>query len=145
MDEAKKTQTRRERLSIDAVDPESGKMLSVFTSYERVHFIKRQGRGAIMCAGNTVPYILQHPTAIFEGLCFDEDEDMRGVGWRCYCGIPECDFSNDGEELPTRPNRVFLVFVNSERVAYNWSWVKCDENDKKLPTNYKTRFKKRLL
>jgi hypothetical protein len=145
MDEAKKTQTRREGLEISAIDPISGKMLSVIVSYDRLHFIKKQGRGAIMHAGNTVPYILQHPTAIFEGLCFDEDEDMRGVGWRCFCGIPEYDYSVSGEELPSRPNRVFLVFVNIERIAYNWSWVKCDENDKKLPTNYEIRFKKRLI
>lgn len=144
MDEPEKS--RREGLEIEAVDPVTGKMLSVIISYDRLHFIKKQGNGAIMLARYAVPYILQRPVQVFEGLRLDEDEDPRGVGWRCYCGIPEHDFSVvDGAELPPRENRVFLVFVNIDKVAYNWAWVKCDEHDHRLPINHKTRFKKPLL
>ncbi len=145
MDVPKQAHTRREFLEISAVEPKSGKTQTIQISYNRLHNIKKRGMGEIKCACYTVPYILQHPTSIFEGLCLDEDEDARGYGWRCYCGIPEHDYSVDGQELLSRSDRVFLVFVNDESVAYNWVWVKCDESDSKLPINYEIRFKKRLL
>lgn len=92
-----------------------------------------------------VPMILQHPTAIFEGLREDEDEDPRGVGWRCYCGIPAISYHSDGTERSPYPGQIYLVFVNDEEVAYNWRWEKADPDDPKLPQNYTQRFKKRLL
>lgn len=146
MEEQEKAGTQRQYLEICAIDPISGKTTQpIQISYNRLHNIKKKGIGEVKCAGFTVPYILQHPTQIFEGLCLEVDEDARGYGWRCYCGIPKCDYSVDGKELDPRNNRVFLVFVNAENVAYNWRWEKCDPTDDKLPINYKTRFKKGLL
>ena len=69
--------------------------------------------------GIIVPMILEQPTAIFEGLRQDEDEDRHGYGWRCYCGIPEHAYHSDGTERPAYPGQIYLVFVNEERVAYN--------------------------
>lgn len=145
MDDAGKAHTRREYLKVSAINPDTGKTIIVQISYDRLHNIAKRGKGEIECARYTVPYILQHPTAIFKGLCLEEDEDARGYGWRCYCGIPEHDYSLDGQELPPRSNKVFLVFVNDELVAYNWVWVKCDEFHNELPIDYKTRFKEKLL
>ena len=145
MGERENIETRRQYLKVRAIDPDSGRSITVLISHYRLHEIKKRGVGAVMEAGFTVPYILQHPTAIFEGLCRDDDEDARGYGWRCYCGIPTCDFGIDGQELGTRPNKVFVVFVTDDFVAYNWRWLKCDPSDSKLPINHKTRFKRSCL
>jgi len=98
-----------------------------------------------MEAAYIVPHVLQKPVAIFEGLQEDEDEDRRGVGWRCYCGLPLHSYRPDGTEAPPPRDRVYLVFVNQEGIAYNWRWEKHDCVNSKLPINYKIRFKKRLL
>jgi hypothetical protein len=92
-----------------------------------------------------MPMILQQPTAIFEGIRQDEDEDRQGYGWRCYCGIPESAYHSDGSVRAPYPNQVYLVFVNDESVAYNWRWEQADEDDPKLPQGHKERFKQRLL
>ena len=146
MDERTNTETRRQYLEINVVEPISGQTQTVLISYDRLHnSIKKRGMGEIMCAGHTVPHVLQNPTAVFERLCLDDDEDTRGYGWRCYSGIPEHDYSIDGRELEPRSDRVFVVFVNTEFVAYNWRWVKCDPFDSRLPIKHKTRFKRKLL
>lgn len=92
-----------------------------------------------------MPMILQKPTAIFEGLRRDEDEDRGGYGWRCYCGVPAQSYRSDGTAVPPYHSQVYLVFVNDERVAYNWRWEKADPDNPKLPLGYETRFKQRLL
>lgn len=69
----------------------------------------------------------------------------QGVGWRCYCGIPEFAYHSDGTERRPYPGQVYLVFVNDEGVAYNWRWEKADPDDPNLPQNFETRFKTRLL
>jgi hypothetical protein len=60
--------------------------------------VARRSRGQIKECAFVVPVILQRPTAIFEGLRMDEDEDTRGVGWRCYCGVPAVAYRADGSE-----------------------------------------------
>jgi hypothetical protein len=95
--------------------------------------------------GIIVPHVLQSPTAVFEGLRLDEDEDLRGVGWRCYCGIPDHAYHSDGSERSPYPGQVYLVFVNDEGVAYNWRWEKADPDNLRLPQNHANRFKKKLL
>lgn len=107
--------------------------------------VARRSLGHAKECGYIVPMILQKPTAIFEGLRRDEDEDPRGVGWRCYCGIPEYSYRPDGTSGRPYPNQVYLVFVNDEGVAYNWRWEKADANDPKLPQDHDTRFKQRVL
>ncbi len=92
-----------------------------------------------------VPMILQQPTAVFEGLRRDEDEDRTGYGWRCYCGIPERAYSADGTAMRPYPGQVYLVFVNDEGVAYNWRWEPADPEDPRLPAGYQDRFRRQLL
>src|SRR5208337_5504364 len=79
--------------------------------------------------GIILPMIPQKPTAIFEGLRSEEDEDRWGYGWRCYCGIPEQSFRPDGSSARSYPGQVYLVFVNDEKVAYNWRWEKADPDN----------------
>ena len=74
--------------------------------------------------------------------------EHRGVGWRCYAGIPDCSYREDGAKQPPWPGDVFLAFVNKDGVVYNWRWEKSDPADPSLPRTddgLKPRFKERLL
>ncbi len=105
--------------------------------------------GQMQEARDIVPFTLQFPTAIYEGLCWDDDEPMgRGVGWRCYVTVPEFAYRKDGSKADAYQGEVFLVFMNADRVAYHWYWTKCDADNPEIPvgmTGAKPRFKKRLL
>lgn len=126
--------SRRKYLKLEAIDPITGKMGHVQVSFDRMQAVGRRSMGQAKECGIIVPQVLQSPNAIFEG-----------VGWRCYCGIPERAYHSDGSERSAYPGQVFLVFVNDEGVAYNWRWEKADQDDLRLPQNHATRFKTRLL
>lgn len=98
-----------------------------------------------MEAAQVLPEVLASPCTVWEGLRSDEDEDSYGNGWLCYCGQPSCRYDPNGQWLPPRPGRVFLVFLNSELVAYNWRWEECDPRDAKSPKNCEARFRRKLL
>lgn len=137
--------SRRKGTTIAALDPETGEMAEVFISYDRMQSVGRRSLGHAKECGYVVPAILQAPTAVFEGLTQDVDEDRRGYGWRCYVGIPHRAYGIDGSERAPYPGQVYLVFVNEDRVAYNWRWEKADADDPKLPAGHERRFRKRLL
>jgi hypothetical protein len=138
-------ESRRKYLKLNAIDPVDGTMGEVLVSFDRMQAVGRRSMAHAKECGIIVPMILQQPTAVFEGLRQDEDEDQRGVGWRCYCGIPERAYHSDGSERSPYLGQVYLVFVNEEGVAYNWRWEKADPDDLRLPQNHAVRFKKRLL
>jgi hypothetical protein len=142
---ADKEDSRRKGLLLQAVNPADGTVCEVQISFDRMQAVARRSLGHAKECGYIVPMVLQKPTAVFEGLRQDEDEDPRGVGWRCYCGIPEHSYWPDGTPGRPYPNQVYLVFVNDEGVAYNWRWEKADADDPRLPQNHQTRFKQRVL
>jgi hypothetical protein len=137
--------SRREGLHLEAVDPRTGKSTRVQIAHHRMHTVGMRSLGHAKECAFLVPMILQHPTAIFEGLRRDEDEDPRGVGWLCYCGSPTVAYDREGVPRPPYAGQVFLVFVNDERVAYNWRWEKADPEDPRLPIDYGVRFKRKVL
>ncbi|MHB8900294.1 MAG: hypothetical protein ACYC6Y_16210 [Thermoguttaceae bacterium] len=114
-------------------------------SYDRMQTVGRRSVGHARECGEIVPAILQRPSAIFEGLRWDEDEDRKGVGWRCYCGVPEHAYSSDGTAIRPYAGQVYLVFVNDEGVAYNWRWEKADPDNPRFPIYYQERFKSQVL
>jgi hypothetical protein len=138
-------ETKRQNLAINAINPKDGKELAVQIAYERLQALGKINCGYVCETAFIVPKILQKPTAIFEGLCWDEDEDSRGYGWRCYCGIPDRSYDRDGNQRPPYPGQVYVIFINDEKVAYLWHWVECDPKNPELPIGYKERFKERLL
>jgi len=110
--------------------------------------LAKRSKGQILDAAYVLPQVLVKPTAIYEGLCWDDDEERRGVGWRCYAGIPDCSYREDGTKQPPWAGDVFLAFVNSDGVIYNWRWEKSSPDDPTLPRTddeIKPRFRKRLL
>lgn len=135
--------SRREYLTIKAADVSSG-TIDVLISHARLISIAKRGIGQVREAAEIVPSTLQNPDAVFEGLREDDQEDHIGTGWRCYTAIPDRSYTADGRKQPPWEDEVFLVFVNDERVAYNWRWEKCDPADPKLPRGHAERFKRRL-
>jgi hypothetical protein len=140
---AHKKYSRRDYLKLAAMEPD-GTMGEVQISFDRMQTVGRRSMGHAKECGIIVPAILQAPSAIFEGLRRDEDEDPWGCGWRCYCAIPENSFRPDGSPAPTYRGEVYLVFVNVEKVAYNWRWDKADPDCLYLPVGHEGRFKRRL-
>jgi hypothetical protein len=141
---ADESPSRRDLLAINAYDPESKGEIEVYISHERLLAVGRRSKGQILEAAELVPQVLQCRGPVFEGFRKEEDEDKRGVGWRCYCGIPDRSYSQDGERCPPRRKQVYLVFVNEDRVVYNWRWELADPDDPLLPQGVENRFARRL-
>jgi hypothetical protein len=114
-------------------------------SYYRLWIVAARGKGAVLEVKYTVPHVLRHPTAIFEGLCDARDSDSRGFEWRCYCGVPPYRYWNDGQTRAVPDDRIFLVFVNTEMVAYNWRWEPVDDDHRDYPVRYQERFNRKIL
>ena len=100
---AEKEGSRRKYLTLAAVNPADGTATEVLVSYDRMQAVGRRSLGQAKECGYLVPKVLQEPTAVFEGLREDEDEDRRGVGWRCYCSVPDRAYRVDGTERSPYP------------------------------------------
>ncbi len=134
---------------IRAYNPESKKedFLVRFSS-RPIQRAKRMGRGAELECAYLVPDVLQHPRHVWRGLRWDDDPILSGgvEGWLCYCKIPPYSYGKDGKRNPPRPNRVFIVVVDTDLIVYNWWWVPCDPDDPECPDGYnKGRFREPLL
>jgi len=143
---AKKLKHRRETLPTKAVDPVTGKKYDVFVSQKKLFYAASLSVGHLSDAAYNIPQVLQNPTAIFEGLRKDEHGRYSDTfTWRCYCGIPKFGYKGNGKKVPPWPGEVFMVFVNADRVVFNWYWHKCDGENPNLPMGYNNRFKEKLL
>ena len=140
--------SRRENLTRWALNPETKLPdLALEIRAARLQGIARRGNKAdIYTAEHTLSETLRSPDAIFEGLRFDDDEPRHcdSQGWRCYAKHPARRYKDDGSASETPKGRIFLVFVNTDRVVYNWTWEEADKNALArgvyLPADYETRF-----
>lgn len=146
-------ESRREGLECEAVSLATGKTDWIFTlSYRRIQQLGQQSnRGELLRAAQLVRFALKHPTAIFRGIRFEEDErhSCHSPAWLCYCSCPLTDFTRAGVEISAPPKMVFLVFVNEDRTIYNWGWERADldawDAGKRLPVNYQNRFQENVI
>lgn len=114
--------------------------MTVFITHAKIDLIMKRGLGHQRELAHLVPEILKKPAAIFQGVR-DGEKD-----WLCYSGIPSKSFLEPGgQELPPRPKRVYLVFVNRERVVYNFRWEPCDPANPLVPENHESRFGRKAL
>jgi len=132
-------------LAVRAVHPRDGKPFSIQVSYAKLQAARRRSLGQVLEAAHLVPEVLQKPLAVFQGLRREADEPERGENWLCYCGRPARAYHANGRPRPPWPGEVFLVFVNDERIAYNWYWTEADPKDANLPLDHSVRFKERVL
>jgi len=139
---------------VNAVDPtgQNKPPLRLKYAQRKVSQIRQLGfRGAIKEAVELVSFTLTYPNAVFCGLRPPDDKHSgNSPGWLCYCANPPYDYAPDGELCNPDPSKVFLVFVNEDRMIFEWRWEDADIEsicDKEyLPRNHCTRFSKgRLL
>jgi hypothetical protein len=146
MDEEICQQTRRELVAVNALEPKTGKSCVVSISTDRIQEVGRRSMGQALECKELVPQALQKPTHVFQGLRWDEDEKhSKSPGWRAYCKIPTHSYAADGQKRSPRRGFVFMVCVNVDRVAFHWTWVRCDPRDPERPISYDTRFKEPIL
>lgn len=145
-------ESRRSGFECLAVSPIDGKKDLVLTlSINRAKILQRRANRADMYRVQLVRSVLDSPTAIFQGIRFEEDErhTCHCPGWLCYCGLPIKDYTSSGTEINPPPKKVFLAFVNDEHVVYNWGWERADldawERGLYFPTEYQNRFQRRVL
>ena len=142
--------SRRGKLTRLALNPETKQPdMEVLIREQKLRDIGRRGKKAdIYTAQYTLDETLYSPDAVFEGLRFDDDEprSCNSRGWLCYAKHPARRYKDDGSAFATPKNRVFLAFVNADRVVYNWSWADADEQalarGEYMPVDYKERFDK---
>jgi hypothetical protein len=129
-------------IEFPALDPATGEYgTPVRVTPRRQEMCTRRSKGAVAELAYLVSEALKSPNHIYEGIRWNEDDDSQDSdGWRCYCLKPEFAFNNDGERRPAYEGEVFLVFVNTDRVAYNWRWEKCHEFEPSHVQRFETRF-----
>ena len=125
-------------------------MVVTFDSDKITHLVKR-GNKADLLRTTLVDDALLYPKAIFRGIRFEEDEQhsCHSPGWLCYCGYPPNDFRFQGEETAPPARKVFLVFINEEKIVYDWRWERADsdawDKGKRLPIDYQNRFQEQII
>jgi len=134
------------RIEFEAIDPTDGKNTCWVMNQSTLQFAARRGhRIRVLEAAELVPFVLLHPTSIFQGLRNEADDDTATPGWLCYCGVPLTRFERDGSRKNALPRKVFLVFVNTEGIIYEWRWENADVDDPRLPFDHENRFRKQVL
>lgn len=141
---------RTDRQAFPAVNPANGSTFDVYITMRRAEWVAKRGQGAVWEMAHTVTEVLRTPSAIHEGIRWDEDED-RGCdqnvdSWLCYSHRPAHYYDpKSGRKLPSDPDDVFLVFVNKDRVAYHWRWDRADDDGSGMPSGHLSRFRKKVL
>ena len=137
------------RNTLEAINPADGTLFGVYLPNDLIQIKGKRSFGDAFTIARVVPYVLKYPAAIFEGLRDERDENRNSAGWRCYCGRPPFRYKSDGTECNPYPLQVFLVFVDSENVVYQWYWSQADldswNQGKYYPVDYSERFREQLL
>lgn len=140
-----KEKKRRGYYSVDAVDPHDGKLWELLISEKKAKWTAAQGEGRTKELCHTVRGVLSSPSAIYRGVRFAE-LDVDDDSWFCYVGRPRQAYDHKtGKAVPAWENEVFLVFVNEDRVVYNWSWYTSDTDNPALPLGHEARFAEKVI
>jgi len=138
-----KEKSRRFYSEIDARDPHDGKIWSVLLSESKFH--QQAGRmWAARTLAYNVPEILICPLAIFVGI--REGDELDEQCWLAYAGRPSRRYVHPNDAVPCPDNRVFMVYLDADRVVFSWRWEKVDSDGSGLPIGYASgRYRMRVL
>jgi len=125
---------------VEAIDPHDGGRWEMRVSERRMKSVAERSRGQVLELAYVLPEVLRCPTAIFQGIREEGEED-----WLCYCGLPSHGYRRNGDRISAPEEEVYLVFVSADRVAYNSRWERCDQGNSKFPEDYQNRFDKWVL
>jgi hypothetical protein len=123
-----------------AFNPIDGQRWTVIVPAAHIWLTWQRGMGPTRELAELVPFVLEHPTAVFRGL--RDRESPEGL---CYTGLPSkaYDYSN-GKKVGPWSGEVYLVFVNGAGAVYTERWEKSAPDDQTLPEGHETRFVERL-
>ena len=144
---------RQGYVSLSAIDPRDGAQFEVYVSPARMEAVAKRGMHAVLELTEVVTKGLTRPVRIYEGIRHDSDSDTHSEAddWLCYVAKPDKDYRTPGSEMPSPPRegRLFLVFVNSDRVAYTWRWELASQEEPDEPIGVSDlsnpRFVRRVL
>ncbi|MDQ3622639.1 MAG: hypothetical protein M3463_09145 [Verrucomicrobiota bacterium] len=104
-----------------------------------VEHFQRHGPGHKFFDALLIADVVKAPAAIFKGLKREEQE-----GGICYAGIPPRRYQDHHITVPPRPGMTFAVFMNANKVIFEWRWEKADPGKPEYPINSSERFEKVL-
>jgi hypothetical protein len=118
-----------------AIDPHDGGQWDIRFNIEELARRRISSRGRLLEIAHVATEVLLFPAAIFQGLRGEREES-----WICYSGKPTKAYRSDGSQRAPNPSEVHLVFVNAERVAYDYRWEHMDMDYPGRPVGWRTRF-----
>lgn len=141
MDSGSTKATKPGFFTLDAVDPTDGSYSEVFLSLERARLLAVIGDWRLEEMKHLLPFVLTHPTAIFE---WKREGEVRGL---CYVASPKSRYVGvSASEVPAQKNRVFTVFVTDKSIIETWRWEAASQDDPPLPLDQAPeRFARKLL
>lgn len=126
---------------VEAINPSDGRKWKLFVRARKIQETARRGAGVAKELAYTVPWALDHPCAIFRGVREEGEEK-----WLCYVALPSQAYDyRTGNTVQGWEGEVFLVFVNDDRIIYNWRWEEADPDNKNLPKDCEHRFTERVM
>jgi len=138
--------SRRGYESLPAISPHNGRPWDLLISHDTLDWIAKTGLGRSRELAFVVKPELLKPKAIFQGVR-DLEHEISEDEWLCYVCQPNfCyDYKSGEKRTSAWENEVMLVYINDERVFYNWYWVESDDRVSFRPNGYETRFSKQVL
>ncbi len=137
-----KLEERKGYFSIESIG-DDGKAITAFVSRELVsNVLAKRGEWMTKQLQHLVPIALKSPDAIFEGL-----RDKHDL-WRAHILNKRFTFNFIGtpaRRVEPKTGTVFVVYLNADRVVYNWAVVENDKDDPRFPENFEKRFGKERL
>ena len=132
--------------SFQAVDPVDGTEMAVLLPSRIIRWAHRQGKGALVELHESVSRVLIEPRGLFQGIRRDhEDESGHTDGWLCYSGDPDTRYDYRTGETIDRGLRVYMVYLNKEKVIYHVRWEKEDSIVPGLPADRDNRFGEQII
>lgn len=127
--------------SIETVDPRDGGKWTVLLAPALIAKCKKRGIGMAKDLAFSVRQGMSNPRCIrriFHGVR-DTDRTRGDDDYLCYTLKPPRRYFDDGDE-PVPPNKILLVFLDDERVIYNFYWSDTCDRDENQPIDYDSRF-----
>jgi len=101
--------------SIEGFWPGERSPIEFYVAQQKVDYLQRCGQSSVYYGLHSAIEVLKAPGAIFEGL----QREGQGRSY-CFSGVPRR-YSED-TEMPPPPGMVFVVYMTSNRVIFEWRW-----------------------
>lgn len=114
---------------VDPREPESGTTIEIRIPYSDVQHSMKHNPGRAWQL-TTADHVLREPERIYEGVRREGEDDRDG--W-CYVGRPKRVCLGSDRWIPLPKGCVYVVFVSSRFIAYEWRIEHADPDDPEGP------------